>query len=374
MYKNKTIKIVQDDCCGCGTCYSICPKNAISISVNTKGIYPKIDDNLCINCGKCLNYCSVDKQQTISVNEKSMNVYAVINKDKKTLNTSSSGGVFYNLAKHIINQNGVVYGVEFDSNFVAKTCRTDNLDALKKMMGSKYVQAILGDCFLQVKNDLLNERIVLFSGVPCQVHSLLHYLKIEKVNTNNLFTIDLICHGVPSPSIFEQYIGRLQKKYKSELIDYSFRNKKNGEVQGIRATFKNHLVYEKSTTTDEYYKLFSYDLILRESCYKCKFTSKTRVGDITLGDYWGYKGLLQANDGISLVLCNTNKGKNIFDKISHDFIVEQTSFEKCIQQPLVSATKKPLFRNIVIECLKFNNWSVPNFITSIIRVKNHFRR
>ena len=260
----------------------------------------------------------------------------------------------------IISKNGVVYGAVFDDNFNVIHQRSEN--NIEKFRSSKYVQSNLEGIFLQVKQDLLNGRSVLFSGTPCQVDGLNKYLKFANVNTQNLITIDLICHGVPSPKVWKAYLNFLLKKSKSKskISFVNFRNKINfGWHNGtLKIINDKGVILENRTHSDSlFFKLFSNSVILRPSCHVCKYANLNRCGDITVGDFWGvdkHYPELDDNKGTSLILINTSKGQELLKEINNEISCTQVKKENCLKPNLIGPTKEYGLRNLFLN--SFSNF------------------
>lgn len=323
-------KICQEnECCGCGICSNICPQNAISMEYNKKGFFePIINKELCIDCGLCQNKCpiinNIPKIEPIKI-------YACKNKNEQKRETSSSGGFFQEISELILNQSGSVFGVSFDDEFNVIHEKVDNIKDLEKIKKSKYVQSNTKNIFNQVKEELNLNRKVLFSGTPCQIQALKN---MKNKNEDKLYLIDLVCHGVPSPGIFDEYKKILENKYNSKITNINFRYKKFEETQNIKIDFENGESYVSSYRLgDMYYRLFLKDLVLRECCYDCKFRSFERISDISLADFWGIeKGSAKEfadKKGISLVLINTEKGLELFNSVKDKLEYYEVSKEDC---------------------------------------------
>lgn len=316
-------------CSGCGVCKNICPRNAIMMEDDEKGFsYPVIKEERCINCGLCEKVCPM-------VNEKFSNsplkIYACKNKNENIRKTSSSGGVFEEISNIILEQNGVIFGAGFSEDNKVKHMKAENIEELQELKKSKYVQSDVKNIYNQVKNEIVNERKILFSGTPCQVQALRNNVSINK---ENIFLLDVVCHGVPSPKIFEDYKQYLEKQYNSKIVKINFRHKDEESTQNIKVDFENGKTYiSNKAKGDPYYRLFLKDINLRESCFKCNFKAFERGGDISLADFWGYE-LGKAKDfgdnkGISLVLINTTKGLEMFEKIKDKLEFLEVSKEEC---------------------------------------------
>ena len=325
-------------CNGCSACVFICPKNCIVMERNKEGfLYPKIDSNKCVNCGACKTLCPVANREE---KKKSISAYAVINKDENIRKSSSSGGVFTELAKYVLSKNGVVFGAAFDDNFIVKHICVQNEDDLEKLRKSKYVQSQIGESYKQAKALLEQNKIVLFTGTPCQIGGLQAYLRKPY---KNLITQDIICHGVPSPKVWEKYLEKKRKKGKIKNI--SFKDKSTG-WHSYSLTFEYENVKDSELVSENLYmRLFLKNISLRHSCYNCAFKSKYRDSDITLADFWGVEKVNTKfcdDKGVSLVVLNTPKGKEIFDIVNDGLIYEKTDFEKAISyNPFMTSSVAP---------------------------------
>lgn len=321
----------KDDCTGCGACYNTCPENAITMQGDKYGFYkPVIDEKKCINCGLCEKTCPLDKTFSQDAEPK---VYALINNDEKTRLKCTSGGAFALFAKEIINRGGVVYGVIWDDNIVACHTRTDSLNDLEKMYSSKYVQSDTKDTFKQAKEDLEQNKTVLFSGTPCQIAGLKTYLR---KNYEKLITVDLVCHGTPSPMVFEQYKQEFMKNKPNEtLLNVNFRSKKAG--WNI-----HYLVHYTTTTTTlrDYHKpkdywVFIMNHVFNTSCGNCKFNKTLRIADISIGDFWGvdeFDKTLNDNKGTSIILINNEKGARMLEAVKNKCRLQDVPYEVAIKR------------------------------------------
>lgn len=334
-------KIENNKCCACSACYSICPKNAISMNIDEKGFKrPVIDKKKCINCGLCEKTCAFNNKILIKLDNQK--VYAVKVKDEKKRKQSQSGGAFSIIAENFLKKSSLVYGVTLRDDFNAEYIGINSIKDLPKLKGSKYVQAQINDVYKNVLKNLQQNRIVFFSGTPCHVDGLLKYLKIKNVNIDNLYTCDIVCHGTPSPEIFKKYIKFEEKEYKSQIQEFNFRNKLFGwhaHIETIK--LKNRI---SALVSKNYVNIFYSHLCLRDECYSCPYASTDRVSDITIGDYWGIEKIhpnFDDNKGISLVILNNERGKKIFECIKNDVLYVETSLRDCIQHNLEHPTKRP---------------------------------
>lgn len=327
------------ECCGCTACEMVCPKNSIKMVENKNGfLYPEINKKTCVNCGLCVKVCDFKKFQ---IKKQKINCFAVKHKDINEVNTSRSGAFFIALGYYVIEKKGVVFGCsQIDKKTIIHKCIT-NKDELIQFKGSKYVQSDLKNTFRECKKYLENNRIVLFSGTGCQVHGLISYLNFKKVNTDQLITCDIVCHGVPSPKIWRQYVDRFEKNKKITIDKVNFRDK---EKYGWRAhyesftTIEGNKIYSRNWTN-----LFYKHLMFRESCYNCKYTTPYRYSDFTIADYWGIENNVKKFDddkGVSLVIVRGKKGNIIFNKLKDQLIYEETNIETSLQPQLIHPIEK----------------------------------
>lgn len=307
--------IKKELCTGCMACKNICPKNAINIYRDKNGFeYPSIDTKLCVRCGLCRKICPViDKMQENGYQTK---VYVGINKDEKTRLQSSSGGIFSVLANYILSKQGIIYGTKFNQKLEVSHERLENKKDIELFRGSKYVQSKIRDTYKKVKEDLKDKKLVLFTGTPCQVEGLLSFLGKKY---DNLYTQDIICHGVPSPKVWKKYVEYKKEKNGEYPLTVNFRKKdilgwSNYQVD-YKYSNKEEIIHHKD---DIYMKIFLNNLDLRESCYNCQFKKISKQSDITLGDFWGIdkiKPRLNDEKGVSVIIINSLKGEKLFNEI-----------------------------------------------------------
>lgn len=313
------IEKLQDyQCSGCYACANACPKDAIAMEEDKEGFsYPIINPGLCIECGACDRACpklANRSQESMAGIDSMPHTYAVISNHSLERQKSSSGGFFRLLAEQVIRQGGFVYGAAFNEKWEVCHVGVDNLSDLGRLQGSKYVQSRIGLVYRDIKKQLANGQAVLFSGTPCQCEGLYGYLGIKY---DNLFVVDLICHGVPSPLVWKHYIQYVCKLKKStEISRISFRSKNlSWERYLLEFTFVNSSKYQNDLHTDIYMRGFLQDLYLRKSCYRCTCRKLHRISDITLADFWGIKDVLPSmydGKGTSLVLIQSPKGERMF--------------------------------------------------------------
>lgn len=317
---------ITKNCTGCRSCEQSCPKHCIKMVRDDEGfIVPRIDHNICIDCGICHKICP----QNVEVYKNSpIKVYAVRNKCEKELFSSASGGAFAVLARQVLgDKNSAVVGAAYiDGDLHVGHLTIKNINELYKLQSSKYVQSDTLDSYLCAKKNLESGLKVLYSGTPCQIAGLKSFLRKEY---DNLITIDLVCHGVPSPLLFEKYIAWLSCKY-SKIDSYNFRDKGHG--WGLNLRFKaGNISKTKPGVLDPYYYHFLKGNTYRECCYNCHYCRRERVGDLTLGDYWGIGSEhpdFYSTKGVNCLLINTKKGEYLFDSVKEALYYLESSYEK----------------------------------------------
>jgi len=296
-------------------------------------VYPEIDLNKCINCGLCDKVCPFKHTGTKQGFEQK--IFGVRLKNKTNLSASQSGGAFQAIARQVICNGGIVYGVALAKDLSIRHYRITKIENLPQIYGSKYVQSDLNGIYNKVITDLRNDKNVLFSGVGCQVAGLISLCKLKHVPTEKLIAVDLICYGVPSPSYWRDYINYLHNKYKSPIIRFLFRDKKACGWNLSQSSF-TLADGRKIFPTRNFYNT----LLFRRSCSECPFTSFNRISDITIGDYWGIEKIRPdwaiEDTGASLILVNTYKGKHVIDTILPHVEYFESNQEECRQPQLLA--------------------------------------
>lgn len=325
------------NCAGCTGCMAACPKKAITMVADEQGFdYPFADSEKCINCGLCDEVCPFVKPSQ-EVQERY--TYAVKHKDPLVLKESTSGGIFTAVSDYVLEQGGVVYGAALDENVVVRHIRATTEQERNRMRGSKYVQSNLGDIFRQVKNDLTDKKLVLFTGTPCQIAGLRSYLKNK---CDGLICLDLICHGVPSPMIYKEHIGFLAKKFRTKIVDYKFRPKKWGWHTHRELVCGEKKTYHSTPYADLWRTLYYSRIVTRPSCNNCPYSNLNRLGDITIGDCRGIDNVnadFGSYEGVTLAIVNTQIGKEVFERISNIITYEPLNIEDVMQPPLRQSSR-----------------------------------
>lgn len=314
----------NSECTGCFACVNVCPIGAIEMKPGKIGhIYPKISEK-CIECNKCIKTCPVNKPLDLQTPNKTLAFWM---KDDEEHRTSSSGGAAACFTNYILDNEGTVYGCASLPHGIIKHIRIDKKEDAYKLKGSKYVHSYINDIYKSIKGDLKDCKKVLFVGLPCQVAGLKNY--IGKTN-ENLFTIDLICHGVPSQEVLFEYIESLGIK-REEASEISFR-----EAKGYYLTIKslNKVLYRKSEYKDLYYMAFNDNLCFRDSCFSCRYSASKRVGDLTIGDFWGLGKKTPFNQDphghVSVVLVNNTKGQCLIEACSDKYFAVERTLEEAV--------------------------------------------
>ncbi len=312
---------INKSCTGCCACVSICPKKCIEMKMDKEGFpYPYIDASECVNCHLCEKVC----QKEIDKGELSTQLgYACYHEDKLIQKQSSSGGVFFALAQWVLEKSGVVFGAAFDDNLILRHVSVVSIDAVKKLQGSKYVQSLIGNTYVEAEKFLEMGRWVLFSGTSCQITGLKKYLR---KTYKRLITIDFLCHGVPSPGLLEEYFSYCEKKAGARIDTKNLPNFRDKSIDwrnySIKIFFENGEEYSNVHYEDWYMRLFLENYSLRLSCYQCPFSSGGTCADITLGDFWKIDKIYPSvydKDGVSCIFINSKLGQNIWEGIKMSF-------------------------------------------------------
>lgn len=321
------------DCCGCTACASICAHDAITMKPDGMGfLYPVVDMDKCVDCGLCEKVCAFNDNYDTSLNLSQPDAYAARHKDMREVETSRSGAAFIAISDYVLENGGVVYGAGYADHFRVVHKRATTKEQRDEFKGSKYVQSDLNTVFRQVKQDLKDGLTVLFSGTPCQTAGLNSY--IGKKLRERLILVDIVCHGVPAPYLWRDYLKYLEKRQGSSICWVNFRDKQEYGWAAHRETFK----FVKGGGKMSFTYLFYQHIMFRQSCEKCHFANTRRPSDITLADFWGWEktdpNINKDDKGVSLVLVNTEKGRELFEKIKDRMIVVPARLEDCLQPNL----------------------------------------
>lgn len=344
--------IDKKDCVGCNACVQRCPKQCISMHEDDQGfLYPKVDLNLCIHCDLCEKVCPVINQ---AEPRKPLETFAAKNTDDVVRMSSSSGGIFYALAEKIIEDGGIVFGARFNEQWEVVHDYAETLEGVKAFQGSKYVQSRIGETFQQTEKFLKAGRKVMFTGTPCQIRALGLFLK--KDYESLLLKVDIACHGVPSPKVWQTYVNRIVKNVTSikNISSINFRDKRVGWQQyelSIKALSNGRYedVYYASFKKNKYMQMYLYNLILRPSCFACPAKSNSSGSDITLSDCWGISKLnseFYSSKGVSGVIINTKLGEELINSIQAQYIPIDYSDFVIYNSALINNAVKPEVYNL----------------------------
>lgn len=320
--KQSAIEVIgYDKCTGCYGCLNTCPvHNAIEFKLTEEGFYKPFITCECVHCGYCQEGCPVIKKENTNLKEE-LEVYSCWSKDEEIVKNSSSGGIFSELAKVYLENDGVVFGAKWQNGEIVH-CGITKLEELKELQKSKYLQSKVEYSYTKIKELLKEGKEVLFVGTPCEAAAL---KKI--VNDKKLIIVDVVCHGIPSYNTYNKYITEILGK-NSKDIEVNFRNKNSGwENYSISYLENGKIVMEVLHKEDIWFKGFLADIYLNKPCYNCEFRTLPRFADITLGDFWGVPQELKNPKGTSVVTINNKKGKELFGKIKNKIEYRETTFE-----------------------------------------------
>ena len=303
----------KKECCGCGGCSNICPKDAVSMQYDGDGfLYPVVDSDKCIDCGLCVKKCPTEQTNLSSRNE---DIKACCGRyeDLNKLKMVSSGGICDAISTRFIENGGVVYGAAYSEDFHnVVVSRIERIEELKRIRGSKYVQTIKGNVFKLIKNDINNQIPVLFIGVPCDVASVKSYIG----DVSNLFTIEIICSGVTSPLVHQQFVENIEATTGKLITSFNYRKKQHGwHWPYVEAKNDEKILYNKTWSNTALG--YAFGVLVRPSCYNCLFKEKHNKADVTVGDFWGLKKADKryCRNGVSAIISYTDKGSHLLDDI-----------------------------------------------------------
>lgn len=316
-----------ENCTGCSACLFCCPQDAIAMVEDGEGfLYPRIDPKKCDSCGLCIKICPVQAAATVKSNGIPI-VYASWTRDRELLRQSTSGGVFSEIARDVLEEGGVVFGAAYDKTMAVRHMAVETWDNLQALRGSKYVQSDVGDTYQQAEKHLKAGRRVLYSGTPCQIAGLHAAIKKDQ---KNLLTCDLICHGVPSPKVFRMAIDSLEKRYCSKVVDFLFRDKSFGWLYPtVRIVFADGTFLSENNMDNHFNLGFLKNIYLRPACYQCPIKPGGPVADITLGDFWQllkFEPSLINRGGTSAIIVNTERGSQAIQHCAGRLSLTECSF------------------------------------------------
>lgn len=339
------IAVTKKDCCGCHACAISCPKGCITMQRDAEGFwYPRVDEGACIKCGLCEKVCPV--LNAVPADDSAQpEAFAAINPEEQVRLESSSGGVFSALANRVLEEDGVVFGAAWTEDFrEVRHIGVESVAELAKLRGSKYVQSTLGASYLQVKKHLEEGRKVLFSGTPCQAEGLKTFLRKDY---DNLLCVDIVCHGVPAPAVWQRYLEECEKTAGAPVQSVQFRSKDTGwQSSTVKLAFQNGHKQAKLISQDFFVNAFLRNACLRPSCHDCRFKKLNRVSDLTLADFWGIEDIypeMDDNKGTSLVLAHSEKGRKALSELGLN--LRQVDVYAAVKQNICAVRSSPVHPN-----------------------------
>lgn len=373
----------ERQCTGCAACINVCPKKCITMTEAQDGFYyPVIDEEKCISCGACNKACPNNK--SFSKGESSF--YMAIHKDKEMLKRSSSGGAFTALANLVLHRNGVVVGAYMDErDKVVRHIVINNVDELDVLRRSKYYQSNPGDIYKKAIEELKRDKYLLFSGTACQIAAM-YSLTPEKYR-EKLITVDILCHGVSSKKVVDAYIKAEESRFKKKIVNYQFRIKESigwhsGGGTKMKLLFADGTSHIYENTVDAFFMAFNNNVALRESCYQCKYCGTERIADFTIADFWGATeeraDKQKQQDGVSLLLCNSEKAKHLLSELMNDTEItnidpqEAIPYNNALSEPNARPCNRELFFSMVNRGIDFNR--IINKLYWKIKVKAFIKR
>lgn len=329
-------------CCGCAACYAVCGHNAIVMVQDSLGfLYPEIDPSKCVGCGLCERVCGFKKGRKQVENP--ICAYAARHKNLREIESSRSGAAFIALSDYVLESGGVVYGAGYGPHFSVIHKRAENKPQRNEFKGSKYAQSCMLSIYKSIVDDLKSGKKVMFSGTPCQTAAIYEY--VPKTLWQTLFVVDVICHGVSSPRVWDDYLSYLEKKVGKPIKSVNFRDKLQFGWSGLH---KESFVFSDNIKRTFQYTYYN-DLLIRPSCSACPYASLNRPSDITIGDFWGWKDACPSfntdDKGCSLVLVNSEKGEILINAVSQELHMVQVPIDKCMQPNLQRPTPESALRS-----------------------------
>ncbi|NBI64458.1 4Fe-4S dicluster domain-containing protein [Clostridiales bacterium] len=359
----------KEICCGCGACADRCGARAIKLVQDKEGfLYPRIDKSKCTGCGRCKQVCPINEPVAADCENQYFGIQA---KEKEIRYSSSSGGIFPILAQYVLEQQGSVYGAGYNENMEVTHQEVRGLAELDSIKRTKYIQSNLNGIYKKIQQQLKQGQWVLFCGTPCQAQALRLFLN---QSYEKLILMDLICYGVPSPGIWQNYVKDLEHRHSGTMTDFSFRDKRNRDHGHMRSFVIDGIEYAGSLFSDIYCKMYFGNYILRPSCHICQFCKVERNSDFTIGDFWGMEHLrpdLDDGMGTSLVILHTDKAREIWDQVKERTVWFACEKEQALQPRLLAPTRAAKGRGLFMAAYKVLPFSLlTKLITLGIKCKS----
>ncbi|MBN1947000.1 MAG: Coenzyme F420 hydrogenase/dehydrogenase, beta subunit C-terminal domain [Bradymonadales bacterium] len=350
--KDTIERVTNARCTGCAGCFNTCPEGAIDMVLSREGFYrPVVNHDLCTDCGLCLKRCPELSWRAPLVPPPA--VYAAWSTNDEVRVHSSSGGVFSELARRILDQGGAVAGCAWNERWEPEHVLVDSWDGVARLRGSKYIPSRMGSVIRQIETLATNKEEVLFCGTPCQVAAV--DIALSRKARAKVVLADLVCHGLPSLKAFRQYVDHW---FGGDLQSYEFRAKTTGwSASRVRARTRSGRSYDVRVSGDPFQRAFQvYHVSMMEACYDCRFQGGARAGDVTLGDFWGVPGEWRDDRGVSVVLANTAKGRSLVEEIAALGLIELhpsdfATAAKGNPRLLSGLRHKPLLRSVFMRGL-----------------------
>lgn len=362
MKENVSIVDKRGECSGCSACYNACPYEAIEMILSKEGFYvPEVNKDLCKDCGICLQICPVtNKFNYLQFDHPKTYVAWSLDETKRL--SSSSGGIYPEIARFVLEQSGKVFAVGWGKNWLPEHIEVSGIEEISKTVGSKYAQSYVGKVYKRIVDLLRKEKDVLFVGTPCQVAGLKNILlkSVEKQKLNGILTVDLVCHGVASPMVFRKYLT--ERFGINNITSISFRDKKYGWSKvSFKITMADGILYSKHHLKDPFFYGFLVGLYLNRICYECPFSTLPRQGDITLGDFWGVPEKYKDERGVSVILVNSEKGMSVLNELlkKKRIFAEEVPLEwatKNNPRIITGQMKVPEKREEILKNIHTKNW------------------
>lgn len=329
-------------CCGCGVCSEVCPRHAIEMKSDEEGfLYPEIDSERCVDCGLCKDRCAFQKRGEGALSAP-ITCYAARHADESVRAGSQSGGAFSALSDYVLDHGGAVYGVVLNGEFAAIHARATDRSGRDAQRGSKYIQSVLHPILQALREDAKKGLPIVFTGTSCQIAAAQSYL--GTVDQSNVYYVDILCHGVPSPMVWKDYLKWLEKEKNQPIRKVVFRDKEAG---GWHQRVETIEFQDEKIAAKTFGNLFYDHCILRPSCYDCPYTKTERISDLTIGDCWGLDKNapeLDDNKGMSLITVNTRKGETLLEPVKDSLVCYPIELSQYMQQPLRTSAEKPSLR------------------------------